>query len=205
MFLGFCAAPSAGPETLQEKSARLKQEYEQRKKLDAINNNKKKAQQKSRCWKTSAKSRRRSRPLVAIINEQIGRPLPWKEQAIADKQTEIDGRWGGLQGPHEDHADDARPGAVAMIASADSLYDLLTYSTTPAADQRKDNEVLREMSAQKAALEEERQALETAKAEQEAAKAELDKNGTAALQQHPAAEHEHQQGRCGTPRRRAPW
>ncbi|WP_419505071.1 murein hydrolase activator EnvC family protein [Allofournierella sp.] len=176
VFLGFCAAPGVGAETLQEKSARLKQEYEQaQKELDAINNNKKKAQQQKQVLENQRKiTEEKIETLVAIINEQI-EAIALKEQAIADKQTEIDGRWEDFKARMKTMQMMHDRGAVAMIASADSLYDLLTYSTTLQQISEKDNEVLEEMSAQKAALEEERQALETAKAEQEAAKAELDK------------------------------
>lgn len=165
-----------GAETLQEKSARLKQEYEQaQKELDAINNNKKKAQQQKQVLENQRKiTEEKIETLVAIINEQI-EAIALKEQAIADKQTEIDGRWEDFKARMKTMQMMHDRGAVAMIASADSLYDLLTYSTTLQQISEKDNEVLEEMSAQKAALEEERQALETAKAEQEAAKAELDK------------------------------
>ena len=65
-------------------------------------------------------------------------------------------------------------GAVAMITSAQSLYDLLTFSTTLQQVSEKDTEVLEEMNQQKAELEAEKQELEQAMAELESAKAALE-------------------------------
>ena len=176
VLLGFCAAPGAGAETLQERKQRLEQEYQQaQKELDSINSTKKKAQQQKQALENQrGLIEAQVENLVAIINEQI-EAIALKEQAIADKQTEIDGRWDDFKARMRTMQMMHDRGAVAMVASARSLYDLLTYSTTLQQISEKDNEVLEEMSAQKAALEQEKQALETAKAEQEAAKAELDK------------------------------
>ena len=65
-------------------------------------------------------------------------------------------------------------GAVAMITSAQNLYDLLTFSTTLQQISQKDTDVLEEMNAQKAQLEEEKKELEQAMAELESAKAALE-------------------------------
>lgn len=65
-------------------------------------------------------------------------------------------------------------GAVAVLASAQSLYDLLTYSDNLQRISEKDTEILQEMNDEKAKLEAEEAELEAAKAELEDAKAALD-------------------------------
>lgn len=175
VLLGFCAAPGAGAETLQARKQRLEQEYQQaQKELDSINSSKKKAQQQKQALENQrGLIEAQVENLVAIISEQA-EAIALKEQAIADKQIEIDGRWDDFKARMRTMQMMHDRGAVAMVASARSLYDLLTYSSTLQQVSEKDSEVLEEMSAQKAALEQEKQALETAKAEQEAAKTELE-------------------------------
>ena len=175
LLVAFCALPGAAAETLAEKRQRLAQEYQQaQKELDSINNNKKKAQQQKQALENQKKIiETQVETLVAIINEQI-EAIALKEQAIAEKQADIDARWSDFKARMKTMQMMHDRGAVAMIASARSLYDLLTYSTTLQQVSEKDNQVLEEMSAQKAALEEEKAALEAAKAEQEASKAELE-------------------------------
>ena len=175
LFLGLCTAPGAAAETLQQKKQRLAQEYQQaQKELDSINNSKKKAQQQKQALENQRSiTEKQIENLVAIINEQA-EAIALKEQAIAEKQADIDARWSDFKARMKTMQMMHDRGAVAMIASARSLYDLLTYSTTLQQVSEKDNQVLEEMSAQKAALEAEKAALEAAKAEQEAARAELE-------------------------------
>lgn len=172
LLLGVCAAPGAAAETLAEKRQRLEQEYQAAKKeLDSINNNKKKAQQQKKALENQkALIEAQIETLVDSINEQIEK-IAIQEQAIAEKQADIDERWDDFKARMQAMQVMHDSGAVAMIASAQSLYDLLTYSTTLQQMSEKDTEVLEDMSAQKAALEEEKQALEEAKAGLEEAKA----------------------------------
>lgn len=172
LFLGVCAAPAVSAETLAEKRQRLEQEYQAaQKELDSINNNKKKAQQQKKALENQkALIEAQIETLVDSINEQIEK-IAIQEQAIAEKQADIDARWDDFKARMQAMQVMHDSGAVAMIASAQSLYDLLTYSTTLQQISEKDTEVLEDMSAQKAALEEEKQALEEAKAGLEEAKA----------------------------------
>ena len=97
-----------------------------------------------------------------------------QEQVIAEKQAEIDERWGDFKDRMQAMQVMHDSGAVAMITSAQNLYDLLTFSTTLQQISQKDTDVLEEMNAQKAQLEEEKKELEQAMAELESAKAALE-------------------------------
>ena len=97
-----------------------------------------------------------------------------QEQVIAEKQAQIDERWGDFKDRMQAMQVMHDSGAVAMITSAQSLYDLLTFSTTLQQVSEKDTEVLEEMNQQKAELEAEKQELEQAMAELESAKAALE-------------------------------
>ena len=110
---------------------------------------------------------------VEQINQKTGE-IAAQQQAIADKEAEIDGRWADFKDRMQAMQVMHDSGAVAMISSAQSLYDLLTFSTTLQQISRKDTDVLEEMNAQKAQLEQEKAELEAAKADLESAKAALD-------------------------------
>ena len=97
-----------------------------------------------------------------------------QQQAIADQQAVIDQRWSDFQDRVQAMQMMHDTGAVAMITSAQSLYDLLTYSETLQQISEKDTEILQEMNDEKAKLEEEEAKLEADKAELETAKAALD-------------------------------
>ena len=97
-----------------------------------------------------------------------------KENEIAQKQEEIDSRWddfkqqmGAMQMMHD-------TGAVAMLASCDSLYELLTFSNTMQDVSEWNTQVLDEMKAQRETLNEEKAELEAAKEELENRKAQLE-------------------------------
>ena len=155
----------------QQKEKELAAEKE---KYEQIENNKDKAQ----AQKQSLKNQQ------TIILDQIAQAMEQidqknveimnQEQVIAEKQADIDQRWGDFKERMQAMQVMHDSGAVAMITSAQSLYDLLTFSTTLQQISQKDTEVLEEMNAQKAELEAEKQELEQAKADLESAKAALD-------------------------------
>lgn len=155
-------------EQAEKELAAEKEKYEQ------IENNKDKAQ----AQKQSLKNQQ------TIILDQIAQAMEQidqknveimnQEQVIAEKQADIDQRWGDFKERMQAMQVMHDSGAVAMITSAQSLYDLLTFSTTLQQISQKDTEVLEEMNAQKAELEAEKQELEQAKADLESAKAALD-------------------------------
>ncbi|MBU3805559.1 MAG: peptidoglycan DD-metalloendopeptidase family protein [Candidatus Fournierella pullistercoris] len=97
-----------------------------------------------------------------------------QQQAIADQQGLIDERWQGfceriqaMQMMHDS-------GMVAMIASADSLYELLTYSETLQSISQQDTDVLQSMNEEKQRLEEQKEELEQDKADLEQAYSDLE-------------------------------
>ena len=147
---------------------------EEKEKYEQIENDKKQAQKQQQSLKNQQ----------TIILDQISQALEQieqknveimeQEQVIAEKQAEIDQRWGDFKDRMQAMQVMHDSGAVAMITSAQSLYDLLTFSSTLQQISEKDTDVLEEMNAQKAQLEEEKQQLEQAKADLESAKAALD-------------------------------
>ena len=155
----------------QQKEQELKEEKE---KYEQIEDDKKQAQQQKQSLKNQQ----------SIILDQISQSIEQiqqkeleianQEQVIAEKQAQIDERWGDFKDRLQAMQVMHDSGAVAMITSAQSLYDLLTFSTTLQQVSEKDTEVLEEMNQQKAELEAEKQELEQAMAELESAKAALE-------------------------------
>ncbi len=107
------------------------------------------------------------------INHKI-EEIATQEQAIADQQQKIDERWAGFQDRMLAMQIMHDSGAVAMIASAKSMYDLLNFSKALQQISQKDTEVLADMNQQKQLLEEEKAKLESAKNDLESAKQSLD-------------------------------
>lgn len=159
----------------QQKEKELAAEKE---KYEKIEKDKNKAQQQKQSLKNQQ----------TIILDQIAQAMEQidqknveimnQEQVIAEKQADIDQRWGDFKERMQAMQVMHDSGAVAMITSAQSLYDLLTFSTTLQQISQKDTEVLEEMNAQKAELEAEKQELEQAKADLESAKAALDEKSS---------------------------
>lgn len=179
---GMLAAALLAPALLAPASADYKSDWEQaekelseeKEKYEQIESSKDKAQ----AQKQSLKNQQ------SIILDQISQSIEQiqqkeleianQEQVIAEKQAQIDERWGDFKDRMQAMQVMHDSGAVAMITSAQSLYDLLTFSTTLQQVSEKDIEVLEEMNQQKAELEAEKQELEQAMAELESAKAALE-------------------------------
>lgn len=179
---GMLAAALLAPALLAPAFADYKSDWEQaekelseeKEKYEQIESSKDKAQ----AQKQSLKNQQ------SIILDQISQSIEQiqqkeleianQEQVIAEKQAEIDERWGDFKDRMQAMQVMHDSGAVAMITSAQSLYDLLTFSSTLQQVSEKDTEVLEEMNQQKAELEAEKQELEQAMAELESAKAALE-------------------------------
>ena len=179
---GVLAAALLAPALLAPAAADYKSDWEQaekelseeKEKYEQIESSKDKAQ----AQKQSLKNQQ------SIILDQISQSIEQiqqkeleianQEQVIAEKQAQIDERWGDFKDRMQAMQVMHDSGAVAMITSAQSLYDLLTFSTTLQQVSEKDTEVLEEMNQQKAELEAEKQELEQAMAELESAKAALE-------------------------------
>ena len=179
---GMLAAALLAPALLAPAFADYKSDWEQaekelseeKEKYEQIESSKDKAQ----AQKQSLKNQQ------SIILDQISQSIEQinqkeleisnQEQVIAEKQAQIDERWGDFKDRMQAMQVMHDSGAVAMITSAQSLYDLLTFSSTLQQVSEKDTEVLEEMNQQKAELEAEKQELEQAMAELESAKAALE-------------------------------
>ena len=179
---GMLAAALLAPALLAPAFADYKSDWEQaeqelaeeKEKYEQIESSKDKAQ----AQKQSLKNQQ------SIILDQISQSIEQiqqkeleianQEQVIAEKQAQIDERWGDFKDRMQAMQVMHDYGAVAMITSAQSLYDLLTFSSTLQQVSEKDTEVLEEMNQQKAELEAEKQELEQAMAELESAKAALE-------------------------------
>ncbi len=143
-------------------------------KYNQIKNEKSKAEQQKQSLENQKSI------ITSQVNEAIDQinqknsEIAIQQQAIADKQVEIDNRWSDFQNRMQAMQVMHDSGAVAMITSAQSIYDLLTYSDTLQQIAKKDTEVLEDMNAQKAELQQEEEKLEQDKAELEAAKQSLE-------------------------------
>ena len=142
--------------------------------LQQIQNEKNKAEQQKKSLENQQTI------IISQINDTIDQinqknsEIAIQQQAIADQQAVIDERWADFKERMQAMQVMQDTGAVAVLASAQSLYDLLTYSDNLQRISEKDTEILQEMNDEKAKLEEEEAALEAAKADLEDAKAALD-------------------------------
>ncbi len=156
----------------QQSEQQLKQEQ---KKYNQIKNEKKKAEEQKKSLQNQEKIiKGQITDTVNRINEKAG-AIAVQEQAIADQQANIDARWSDFQDRMLAMQVMHNSGAVAMVTSAKSLYDILNFSYNIQQISEKDTAVLEEMNAEKLLLEEEKQKLEDAKAELENAQASLQK------------------------------
>ena len=105
---------------------------------------------------------------ITVLIDQItdtSDQVAHKQQQVEEKQGEIDQRWGdfkqrmvAMQQLHDG-------GAVAMLSSCSSLYEMLTFNDTLEQITEKDNEVLEELQTARQALADEKAQLEGKQAE----------------------------------------
>lgn len=106
-----------------------------------------------------------------INNKQL--EIEEKQQEVDAKQAEYDERWAGFKdrlGAMQMLNDG---GSIALLSSANSLYQLLTFADSLEQISSKDKEICQQIEAERQDLEAQRTDLENAKAELEANQAEL--------------------------------
>lgn len=168
------AAP-ARAETAAEKYERLRQELEeQNQQLAAIQKDLKNAKNtRSALQQQQTILKEQIATIVAAINEAT-MAIQEKQAEVDAQQAAIDQRWDEFQMQMQAMQVMHDGGAVAMLSSAQSLYELLTFSDTLQQVSVKQNQVLEDMQAAKAELEARKAELEEQKANLESAQAELE-------------------------------
>lgn len=121
---------------------------------------------------------------IAIITEQMSickqqiaekqGEIEQKQVEIDQKQAEYDARWAGFKERMSAMQRLDEGGSIAMIFSAKSLYELLTFSKALEQISSKDTEICQELEDERIALNQQKQELEAAKAELESYQAELE-------------------------------
>lgn len=121
---------------------------------------------------------------ISIVQQyiaQVQQDIVTKEQEIEQKQKEVDQkqaeydeRWAGFKERLRAMQMLNDGGSIALLSSATNLYQLLTFADTLEQISSKDEEICREIEAERVALEQQRTELENAKAELEANQAELE-------------------------------
>lgn len=96
-----------------------------------------------------------------------------KETEIAQKEVEIEDQWDGFKAHMAAMQEVRDSGTVAMLSSANSLYELLTYNEVLQDIAVKDDEILNNMKTAKEGLEADKEELEGDKAKLESEKASL--------------------------------
>lgn len=178
LLCGALAAPALADNKQQqledqkkELQAQLEQEKEELKNIQntkaAAQSNKKNLQNQSNLIKDQ----------ISVLIDQIAdtaEQVAVKQQEVSDKQTEIDQRWAdfkqrmvAMQQLHDG-------GAVAMLASCSSLYEMLTFNDTLEQITEKDNQVLEELENARQALAEEQAQLEATETQLEEQKGQLE-------------------------------
>ena len=113
---------------------------------------------------------------IADVQNSIGvkqQEITAKEAEIAAKEAEIADQWDGFK-QHMAAMQELRDGgSVAMLASVNDLYELLTFNEVMQDISIKDTEIMNNMKSAKQGLEDDKAALEEQKAGLEAEKAEL--------------------------------
>ena len=113
---------------------------------------------------------------IADVQNSIGvkqQEITAKEAEITAKEAEIADQWDGFK-QHMAAMQELRDGgSVAMLASVNDLYELLTFNEVMQDISIKDTEIMNNMKSAKQGLEDDKAALEEQKAGLEAEKAEL--------------------------------
>ena len=167
-------ARPARAETAAEKYERLREELEaQNQQLASIEKDLKSAKNtRSALQQQQNILKEQINTLVAAINE-ANLAIQEKQAEVDQQQAQIDERWDEFQMQMQAMQVMHDGGAVAMLSSAQSLYELLTFSDTLQQISEKQNQVLADMQAQKAELETRKAELEEQRANLESAQAEL--------------------------------
>ena len=169
------ASAATSMSSLQNKLNKLSQSIEQHKK-ELSNAKKKEAAAKQ--LESDLKEK------VTVIQGQIGvlksqiadvqNSIGVKQQEITAKEAEIAGQWDGFK-QHMAAMQELRDGgSVAMLASVNDLYELLTFNEVMQDISIKDTEILNNMKNAKEALQNDKAVLEEERTQLQSKKAELD-------------------------------
>ena len=107
-----------------------------------------------------------------IVNKQD--EINQKQQEIDQKQAEYDQRWADFKDRMRAMQRLNDGGSIALLSSATSLYQLLTFATTLEQIVSKDEEICQQLEDEHTQLEQQRAELEQAKADLEAKKADYE-------------------------------
>lgn len=179
LLCGMLAMPASAADSkqkqLEEQKKELQTQLEQEKsELKQIQNEKAAAESnKASLEKQSSLIKSQ----IDVLIDQISNTqeqVTSKEQEVTEKQAEIDERWedfkqrmAAMQQLHDG-------GAVAMLSSCSSLYEMLTFNDTLEQITEKDNQVLEELQEAREALAAEQTELEEAEAQLEDQKTQLE-------------------------------
>lgn len=107
-----------------------------------------------------------------IVNKQD--EINQKQQEVDQKQAEYDQRWADFKDRMRAMQRLNDGGSIALLSSATSLYQLLTFATTLEQIVSKDEEICQQLEDEHTQLEQQRAELEQAKADLEAKKADYE-------------------------------
>lgn len=178
LLCGALAVPSFADNTKQqqlEQQKELQTQLEQEKaELKNIQSTKTEAQKNKKNLENQSNLIKNQ---ITVLIDQItdtSDQVAHKQQQVEEKQGEIDQRWGdfkqrmvAMQQLHDG-------GAVAMLSSCSSLYEMLTFNDTLEQITEKDNEVLEELQTARQALADEKAQLEAVQAQLEDQKGQLE-------------------------------
>ena len=179
LLCGALAVPSFADNTkqqqLEQQKKELQTQLEQEKaELKNIQSTKTEAQKNKKSLENQSNLIKNQ---ITVLIDQItdtSDQVAQKQQQVEEKQGEIDRRWGdfkqrmvAMQQLHDG-------GAVAMLSSCSSLYEMLTFNDTLEQITEKDNEVLEELQTARQALADEKAQLEAVQAQLEDQKGQLE-------------------------------
>ena len=178
LLCGALAVPSFADNTkqqqLEQQKKELQTQLEQEKaELKNIQSTKTEAQKNKKNLENQSNLKNQITVLIDQITDTSDQ-VAHKQQQVEEKQGEIDQRWGdfkqrmvAMQQLHDG-------GAVAMLSSCSSLYEMLTFNDTLEQITEKDNEVLEELQTARQALADEKAQLEAVQAQLEDQKGQLE-------------------------------
>ena len=126
---------------------------------------------------------------IGTLTEQIGNldneivskqdEIDQKQQEVDQKQAEYDQRWADFKQRMRAMQRLNDGGSIALLSSATSLYQILTFATTLEQITNKDEQICQELEDEHTALEQQRTELEQAKADLEATRADWEEQKSA--------------------------
>ena len=179
LLCGALAVPAAAADSKQQQLEQEKKELQtqlekEKSELKQIQNTKASAQNNKKNLENQSSLIKNQ---ISVLIDQIGdtsEQVAEKQQQVEEKQGEIDQRWAdfkqrmvAMQQLHDG-------GAVAMLSSCTSLYEMLTFNDTLEQITEKDNEVLDELQTARQELDDEKMQLEAVQTQLEDQKSQLE-------------------------------